>query len=277
MPNAFINYRRSDAAQSAQALHTQLRTRFGPSAVFFDVSAILPGSTWPSRLESAVASADVLISVIGPRWLTAANEYGQRRLDNETDWVRKEIAHAISARIPIIPLLVAGANELPPLAALPADITDLLGHQYLKLRDEKWDGDLAELTGLLESNYGFVDNQSPVILPSPEKQNMSALSSDELEVELAKLPGWQPVESIVPNDYPKPRQELRKIYRFKTFKAAVEFMHSAVPRINELKHHPRWANQWRTVTVYLSTWDIGNRISAADVQMAHELEKLYKK
>ena len=137
MPNAFINYRRSDAAQSAQALHTQLRTRFGPSAVFFDVSAILPGSMWPSRLESAVASADVLISVIGPRWLTAANEYGQRRLDNETDWVRKEIAHAISARIPIIPLLVAGANELPPLAALPADITDPLGHQYLKLRDEK--------------------------------------------------------------------------------------------------------------------------------------------
>ncbi|NJN21754.1 MAG: toll/interleukin-1 receptor domain-containing protein [Leptolyngbya sp. RL_3_1] len=115
MANAFINYRRSDAAQAAQALYTQLQTRFGPTHVFFDVSAILPGALWPDRLRSSLDDANVLLSIIGPRWLTTANGYGQRRLDDENDWVRKEIVHALESEKPIIPLLVAGADELPPL------------------------------------------------------------------------------------------------------------------------------------------------------------------
>src|SRR5690242_7175518 len=145
MTTAFINYRRSDAPQAAQGLYTQLRARFGPSHVFLDVSAILAGALWPDRLRESLDSAGVLLSVIGPRWLTAANEYGQRRLDDENDWVRRELERAIDHNKPIIPLLVSGIDSLPPSQALPVSIRPLLSHQSLKLRDEKWDRDLGEL------------------------------------------------------------------------------------------------------------------------------------
>jgi len=39
-------------------------------------------------------------------------------------------------------------------------------------------------------------------------------------------------------------------------------------------HHPRWENQWRTVTVYLSTWDLNYRISELDVQLAARLDRV---
>ena len=276
MPVAFINYRRSDTAQAAQGLFAQLRARFGPSSVFLDTGVILPGAKWPDRLEQALSEADVVLSVIGPRWLTAANEYFQRRLDDPDDWVRHEIADAISGNKPIIPLLVAGAEVLPPLAALPENMRDLLNFQALKLRDEKWDRDLAELVEVLESQHNFIDNQTSVPMPMPGVK-VPALTAEELEDHLVSFIGWEPIESIVPRNYPNPRQELRKVFRFSSFEKAVGFMHFVAPIISQHRHHPRWENQWQSVTIYLSTWDIGSRISAIDINMAKELDDLYNR
>jgi len=275
MPEIFINYRRSDVAQAAQGLHAQLRSRFGPSKVFLDVGAILPGSLWSDRLQAALDKADVVLSVIGPGWLTAANEFSQRRLDDPLDWVRSEITYAIKHKKPIIPLLVSDVNRLPPAEALPTDIQGLLCHQGLKLRDEKWDRDIAELIDVLISEHGFIDNELAVPLPQPEVR-VPALTANQLEAALTFLPGWQPVESSIPRDYPKLRQEVRKVYRFRSFTAAIAFMNAAAAKIIELKHHPRWENQWKTVSVYLTTFDIGNQIAALDVKMAIEFDPLYE-
>ncbi|MFT7670338.1 MAG: pterin-4a-carbinolamine dehydratase [Planctomycetota bacterium] len=274
MASVFINYRRSDTAQSSAALYAQLAARLGPKHVFFDSSAIMPGAPWPARLASALGESKVMLSIIGPRWLTSANEHGQRRIDEAGDWVASEIVHALEIPIPIIPLFVAGAKELPPTQELPDRLRGLLNHKALKLRDESWDRDLDALISLLGSVHGLIENQSAERLPQP-RVKIPALTADELEFALATLPGWESALSFVPEDYPKPRQELKKLYRFKSFKSAVQFMHDAVPRINQLNHHPRWENQWRTLTVYLSTWDIGNRISEVDVELAKELDSLY--
>ena len=263
----------STAQQAALALHSQLSTRFGPTSVFLDVSAIQAGNIWPDRLRSALKSSTVLLSVIGPRWLKAANQYGQRRLDNENDWVRNEIAYPLSNQIPIIPLFVAGGS-LPPEEGLPPDIQGLLKHQSRSLRDDSWGQDVGVLIKMLGREYGFVDNQANIILPSREV-TISPLTSAELEHALAQLPGWEPVESVIRGDYPNSRHELRKVFRFKSFKAAVGFMNNAVSRINKLQHHPRWENQWRSVTVYLSTWDIDNQISTLDIELAKELDEMY--
>lgn len=273
MSVAFINYRRTDSQHAAQGLYTQLRIRFGPTRVFLDVGAIHPGALWPDRLRSGLDESTVLLSVIGPNWLTAANQYGQRRLDDESDWVRNELSYALTHKKPIIPILVADGS-LPPPEALPDDIKAVLNHQSMQLRDDNWDHDLTELVELLGTEHGFVDNQTSVVMPSREV-TIAPINSTELEDALSQLRGWEPVETTIPRDYPKPRQELRKVYRFRSFRAAVGFMNDAVPKINELKHHPRWENQWRSVTVYLSTWDIGNRISALDVQLAMQLDELY--
>ena len=271
---AFINYRRSDAQQAAHGLYAQMRARFGPSHVFMDVNALLPGALWPDRLRRALEEATVLLCIIGPRWLTTADRYGQRRLDKSDDWVRNEIIHALNCQKPIIPILVAG-GEVPPIEGLPTELSELLLHQAVQLRDEKWDQDLNELVRTLESEHGFVDNEKSVVLPQREVR-IAPLDEAQLDAALSTLNGWQPVESMVPGDYPNSRQELRKAYRFRSFKAAIQFMGAAVNLINKIPHHPRWENQWRTVTVYFTTWDIGNKISELDIKLARTLDELYQ-
>ncbi len=90
------------------------------------------------------------------------------------------------------------------------------------------------------------------------------------------MPGWSTVESIVPQTYPKVRQELRRAYKFNSFEAAINFMHGSIETIDRMQHHPRWENQWKTVTVYLTTWDIGSRISAKDIELAKALDAAYQ-
>jgi pterin-4a-carbinolamine dehydratase len=41
------------------------------------------------------------------------------------------------------------------------------------------------------------------------------------------------------------------------------------------QHHPDWRNPWRTVTVNLSTWDIGSQISTLDISLAKVFDKVY--
>jgi pterin-4a-carbinolamine dehydratase len=238
-----------------------------------DVGSITAGQVWPERIRRALGDASLMLSVIGPRWLTAADEFGRRRLDDPEDWVRVEILEALTTGKRILPVLVGGENQLPSPAGLPPEMRGFLQNQAIQLRDDYWDSDLAGLVRVL-AEHQFVDNQKPVPLPQPlvKRQPMSPA---ELDAALETLPGWQPVESLIPGDYPRSRVELRKAYGFKSFREAIGFMEAAVERINQLKHHPRWENQWRTVTVYLTTWDIGNRITDLDIQLARSLDELY--
>jgi pterin-4a-carbinolamine dehydratase len=273
-PMAFISYRRSDAAPAAQGLYVQLRSRLGLGRSFMDVSGTRVGDVWPDRLRRALEDATVLLVVVGPSWLTAADRYGRRRLDQTNDWVRNEILYALKARTPILPLLVGEGTELPPAEGLPEDVQPLLDFTVLRLRDERWDADFDELVNTLVKSHGFVANDRRVILPQPQVK-IDALSDTDIEKQLTSLPGWEPIESIVPGDYPNARHELRKAYRFHAFATAIEFMRSAVDLVEKLQHHPRWENQWRTVTVYLSTWDIGNKITALDIELAKAFDALY--
>ena len=126
----------------------------------------------------------------------------------------------------------------------------------------------------LVKNYGFVASDRQVMLPQAQVTN-PALADIELDQALLALKGWEPVESLVPGDYPKARHELRKSYRFPTFRAAIDFMQSAVDTIQAVQHHPRWENQWRTVTVFLSTWDVGHKITSLDIDLARRLDDVY--
>jgi pterin-4a-carbinolamine dehydratase len=240
-----------------------------------DVGAITPGSPWPDWIRRSLEKTSIMLPVIGASWLRASDQYGRRRLDSDTDWVRKEIQHALNSLIPIVPVLVSGVTELPPQEALPEALRDLLNYQAICLRDEKWDGDFDELVRTLITEHGFVENEKRVIMPQPRVQ-IEPLTEQELGDALLTLPGWEPIESFVPGDYPRSRREIRKIYRFKSFKTAIGFMNSAVQPINQIPHHPRWENQWRTVIVYLTTWDIGNEVTRLDIELARVLDDLYK-
>ena len=53
-------------------------------------------------------------------------------------------------------------------------------------------------------------------------------------------------------------------------------MQQVAPGCDIALHHPRWENIWKTVRVYLTTGDIGHRISDRDVQLAKYLDRAYR-
>jgi hypothetical protein len=81
-----------------------------------------PGSTalrrW-LRAGCASPSCDVLLALIGYRWLTITDQDGQQRLDKPGDFVRLEVEAASARDVRVIPILMEGArmsrdDELPP-------------------------------------------------------------------------------------------------------------------------------------------------------------------
>lgn len=272
----FISYRRKDSQAATLGLAEQLRGIFGFNHVFLD-NTIDPGNKWPDRIEQALESADILLAVIGPRWLTASDKYGRRRIDIESDWVRREIKTAIKMRIPIIPILVRGANLPEDSEALPDPLRPLLDYKWFILSDESWDRKLRELIQRLEREHDFVSNETIIEFPEP-RVDVAQLSLEEIDMHLRTMKGWELVESHIPGDYPNSRLELRKVFKFRDFREAMEFMNNAVDfieRPNPYAHHPRWENIWRTVTVWLSSWDIKHRVSRLDIKLAKELDRIY--
>jgi pterin-4a-carbinolamine dehydratase len=76
----------------------------------------------------------------------------------------------------------------------------------------------------------------------------------------------------MPGHEPLKRIELKRAYEFRSFEEAIRFMAETAQHVSSIQHHPRWENVWRTVTVWLSTWDIGHRPSVLDIELARYLE-----
>jgi TIR domain len=87
----FISYRRQETAWPTGRLYDLLVEHFPAEEVFKDVDNIEPGEDFVERITAAVGSCDVLLALIGPQWLTMADENGQRRLNNPEDYVRLEL------------------------------------------------------------------------------------------------------------------------------------------------------------------------------------------
>ena len=110
----FINYRRDDSIGMAGRLHDRLSQTFGRDKVFLDVDHIPAGADFVAYLDSQVAECNVVLVVIGPNWLNAKDESGERRLDNPEDFVTIEIVAALARDIRVIPVLVDGARMTFP-------------------------------------------------------------------------------------------------------------------------------------------------------------------
>jgi hypothetical protein len=165
----FISYRRDDASSEAGRLADAIRHRFSHDTVFMDTSEIRIGTEWPQVLRDAVENARVLMSVIGPDWILARDEYGRRRIDDPEDWVRRETELALEHGKTIMPLLVRRARMIPA-SALPREIASLSLRQAFEVRAERWVHDLELVLRELESHLGQRDISvplSPSIIDAP--------------------------------------------------------------------------------------------------------------
>src|SRR5882724_5215294 len=110
MPGIFISYRRADVSADAGRICDHLRRHFGTSRVFFDIDEISPSEDFVDLLEKRLSTCDILVVIIGSRWLSVTDENGRPRLDAESDFVHIEIATALQKKIAIFPILIGDAR-----------------------------------------------------------------------------------------------------------------------------------------------------------------------
>ena len=144
MRTVFVSYRRGDSEGQARALNNDLVELIGKNSVFMDVDNIGLGQDFRHVLQERLESCDLLIALIGPGWLDAKDGEGNRRLENATDLVRHEIAAALKRNIPVIPVLLQGA-EVPSPERLPEDIRELAYRHAFGLGHSTWESDVREM------------------------------------------------------------------------------------------------------------------------------------
>lgn len=149
MSKVFISYRRSDTQMAAGRLRESLAGHMGAEAIFRDKDSLVGGSKWADGIRESLVGPDVVVlALIGPNWLSARNEAGQRRLDDPEDWNRRELEMAFEAGRRVIPVLV-DTPTMPAKADLPESLRTLPELEATKLRDDDWDTDVDGLLALL--------------------------------------------------------------------------------------------------------------------------------
>jgi serine/threonine protein kinase len=130
----FFSYRREDSKEAANWLFEKLREKFGDNVLFMDTGSIEAGDIWNDEIKTKLEETEIVLVIIGKEWLTKdSNEFGMRRIDNDNDWVRKEVETAIKNNKIIIPILLNDA-KMPPSAALPDPIKKLESSQAYEIR-----------------------------------------------------------------------------------------------------------------------------------------------
>ena len=109
-----------------------------------DVDNIPPGVDFVEFLTKEVSACDFFLTVIGPAWVNAKDEIGNRRLESPNDYVAVEIAAALKRNIPVVPLLVDGAR-FPLADQLPDFIKPLARRNAVEVRNAQFRRDVQAL------------------------------------------------------------------------------------------------------------------------------------
>lgn len=172
MRGIFISYRREDTEGQAGRLFDDLSAHFGRDAVFMDVAGIKKGLDFRRVIDEHVASCGVLLVIIGKRWLSVTDSKGKRRLDDPNDFVRLETAAALSRDIPVVPVLVHGA-DMPKEPDLPAPLKELAFRNGTELTHARWDSDVKLLIEDLRP-YLEAAAVGPAAKPTREQPSVAA-------------------------------------------------------------------------------------------------------
>jgi hypothetical protein len=143
-PKIFISYRRDDSAGHAGRVHDRLQRVFGRDLLFMDVDSIPLGTNFVEVLAEEITKCDALLAIIGPGWLDARDEKGQRRVENPDDFVRIEIGTALKRGIRVIPVLLEGSH-VPKADQLPDDLKGLALRNGLDVRHASFSEDMERL------------------------------------------------------------------------------------------------------------------------------------
>ncbi len=177
MKGIFISYRRDDTAAISKRIYDRLAERFGAEHVFRDLDTIPAGADFEQTIRSTLQRCKIVLALIGPKWLDVRDSSGKRRIDDPTDFVRREIELALGATIPILPLLAEGAT-IPIPEQLPREISPLVRLQALSVN--KGATFESDMTRILEAISRVPDISPPDTLKTMLERMDTALR-DEIE------------------------------------------------------------------------------------------------
>lgn len=188
----FISYRRSDSNDVTGRIYDFLSQHFGPDVVFKDVDSIPLGVDFRTHLNQTVGCCQALVAVIGPTW---SNVLQKRLGQASVDWVRAEIETALGRGIPVIPLLVGGA-DLPSADVLPEGLQDLAYcNAALARPDPDFKPDMKRLIQGLDTLLGVstdwadLDSTESPTIPSLPSQAISISGGQLSNVQIGGLAG----------------------------------------------------------------------------------------
>jgi len=134
MPVIFVSYRRDDSESTAGRIYDRLVQRFDKDSVLIDVDSIVPGFDFREYINGFLDRCDIMAAIVGREWAGPQKRRGPSRIDEESDWVRIEIEAALKRNIPLIPVLVNGA-DMPKPSKLPDAIRPFAFRQALVVRN----------------------------------------------------------------------------------------------------------------------------------------------
>ncbi|MDQ3686368.1 MAG: protein kinase, partial [Acidobacteriota bacterium] len=140
--DVFISYRRQGSAEAARALRAELRGR--NLRVFLDVDELRAGH-FDQALLRRIERMPNFIVLLSAQCLDRCND--------ERDWLRREIAHAVRTNRKIIPVMMPGFN-FPEAHELPEDIRALPTHQSITYSHEFFDAMVAKIVKYLQYGTG---------------------------------------------------------------------------------------------------------------------------
>jgi hypothetical protein len=170
----FISYRRDDSSGVAGRLYDRLAAHFGSENLFMDIDVIPLGANFVDFLSQQVAQTEAMLVLIGPRWIGSKDGAGRQRLANPDDFVRVEIEAALQRNIPVIPVLIDGA-QMPRPDELPREMAGLSFRQATEVRHTHFG---VDITTLISGIANFIEAPSASI-----QANNIAQQGKEGEVE----------------------------------------------------------------------------------------------
>ena len=168
-PKVFISYRHMDTTPGdARTLKKEIGARLGLENVFVD-DDIPEGDRWKDVIEQTIASAHILVVLIGAYWVNLGRE---KRA--EDDIVRLEIRTAVRSGLRIVPVLVDD-TRMPRPDELPLGIDILPDFDALELRHSREDDDLkAIVERIMEIGAEIASGRSP----QPERGGLNGAVID---------------------------------------------------------------------------------------------------
>jgi len=158
--DAFVSYRREGGSELAELVRISLQTQYGLN-LFVDVNELRSGA-FDEKLLAIIENS--------PCFLLILSKGSLDRCQNEGDWLRREIAHALKHGKRIVPVLGKGF-EMPRAESLPEDIRKLTSMSGVPYDHQFRDAAIAKIAGFIRDGQGRAAVPPPLPRPGPVKRH----------------------------------------------------------------------------------------------------------